>query len=114
MLCLQLLFSKFKSLTWESSDVDNDLQDPPLPDGCIGSDDHTIGYLKIKPFDKAEDDMKINMDLYRLGVFSKVATTKHQLKHIFRVMAEGYNLPKRMRGSLQKSKSDVFRLKSKS
>ncbi|KAG1561764.1 hypothetical protein G6F49_001500 [Rhizopus delemar] len=72
------------------NDADNDLQD--RPDGCIENDDFTIGYLEVKPIDKAKDHKKINRDLYRLGVFSKAATTKYKLKHTFQVMAVGTNL----------------------
>ncbi|KAI8878570.1 hypothetical protein K501DRAFT_304696 [Backusella circina FSU 941] len=72
------------------NDADNDLQDHP--DGCIENDDLTIDYLEVKPIDKAKDHNKINTDLYRLGVFSKAATTKYKLKHIFQVMAVGTNL----------------------
>lgn len=69
------------------NDADNDLQD--RPDGCIENDDLTIGYLEVKPIGRTKDHKKINMDLYRLGVFSKAATTKYKLKHIFQVMAVG-------------------------
>ncbi|KAG1069126.1 hypothetical protein G6F41_006274 [Rhizopus arrhizus] len=72
------------------NDADNDLQD--RPDGCIENDDLTIGYLEVKPIGRTKDHKKINMDLYRLGVFSKAATTKYKLKHIFQVMAVGTNL----------------------
>lgn len=89
---LQALFDEDDMLfKWTNeacfNDADNDLQD--RPDGCIENDDLTIGYLEVKPIDKAKNHKKVNMDLYRLGVFSKAATTKYKLKHIFQVMAVG-------------------------
>lgn len=68
-------------------DSENDLQ--TRPDGLIENDDYTLGYLEVKPIDKSKDHKKINTDLYRLGVFSKAASSKYNMKHIFQVMAVG-------------------------
>lgn len=89
---LQMFFDKGNILfKWTNevcfNDADNDLQD--YPDGCIENDDLTIGYLEVMPIDKAKGHKKINTDLYRLNAFSKAATTKYKLKHIFQVMAVG-------------------------
>lgn len=69
------------------NDTANYLHD--RPDGCTEDDDIKIGYLEVKPINKANDHKKISTNLHRLGLFFKATTTKHKLKHTIQVMVVG-------------------------
>ncbi|KAI7879855.1 uncharacterized protein EV154DRAFT_606349 [Mucor mucedo] len=62
------------------------------PDGCIKNFQKSIGFIEVKPIDKAKNHREINVDLHRLGIFSKEGTTQYKLKHTFAVMAIGTNV----------------------
>ncbi|KAI7867764.1 uncharacterized protein EV154DRAFT_395674, partial [Mucor mucedo] len=59
------------------------------PDGCIKMFQKSIVFIEVKPMDKAKNHREINVDLHRLRIFSKEATTQYKLKHTFVVMAIG-------------------------
>ena len=48
-----------------------------------------VGFIKVKTIDKAKEHRKINIDLYRLGIFAKEASDSYKLKHTFQSMAIG-------------------------
>jgi hypothetical protein len=106
-LCTRYLQPFFQSL-FDSNEDDNMLfkwintttftcnnnEDQPIvtnnrPDGCIENDHRTIGYVEVKTIDYATNHHKINVDLYRLGVFGKTALYKYNLNKSFQVMAIG-------------------------
>lgn len=59
------------------------------PDGCMKNSRKSIGFIEVKSIGKAKNHRKINLDLYRLDIFSREATTQYNLKHTFVVMAIG-------------------------
>ncbi|CEP07533.1 hypothetical protein [Parasitella parasitica] len=61
------LLTKLNAVANEAcfNDADNDLQD--RPDGCIKKDGLMVGYLEVKPIDKAKDHKKIKYGSISFG-----------------------------------------------
>ncbi|EPB92140.1 hypothetical protein HMPREF1544_00965 [Mucor circinelloides 1006PhL] len=62
------------------------------PDGCIEDARKTIGFIEVKTIHHATNHRKINVDLYRLGVFGRTSLSKYGLDKSFQIMAIGTNL----------------------
>jgi len=59
------------------------------PDGCIEDARKTIGFIEVKTIHHATNHRKINVDLYRLGVFGRTSLSKYGLDKSFQIMAIG-------------------------
>ncbi|KAI9364764.1 hypothetical protein BD770DRAFT_461180 [Pilaira anomala] len=77
---------------WTNTIGLNDNLTPSRPDGYIKDSRKSLGFVEVKPIDKAKDHKKINLDLHCLGIFSKETITQYKLKRTFSVMAIGTNV----------------------
>lgn len=104
-LCTRFLQTAFQKLfdydddelmfKWSNAncfdDTNND-SNQSRPDGIVKNDKKAVGYFEAKPITYAKNHRKVNIDLHRLCVFSKMSSAVYKAKHMFQIMAVGTNI----------------------